>query len=335
MNKLAPRILSLGYQVPANVRTNCDSIFDWLKAHPRPRDPFYGFDQRRVLGEGEDLMTIMIPASLKAINAAKLHPADIDILLGCGSVSPYGDPNELCRLHQQLHLPSRAWTVPLNNEFSNFNAGLLLADSLIRAGRARNVLVTVGGNWSRHVDYHTVQAVSAADGAGSAVVGLMNHSGWEVIDHETITRSEYFGTMYMEGDRYPQLSRCDGHSWLWSDPYFHITFAGFQGLEEFGVKEPPAAVKTLLSRNNLCSNEVTLIAHQATQKLLDAWKEAIRPAKMIHTIKKFANMTVANLPVNFAWAAENNEIAQENLVLLGLGPDMHANALLLRQTASV
>ena len=40
-------------------------------------------------------------------------------------------------------------------------ADQLLADAMIRAGRVRTALVVVGTNWTRHVDYHTPQAISA------------------------------------------------------------------------------------------------------------------------------------------------------------------------------
>ena len=167
-----PRLIGLGYSVPPTRRTNDDPIFDWLKAHvPPDKNPFQGYKTRAVLAPGEDLMTIMVPAALNALEDAKLRPSDIDLLLGYASISPYATPNALSLLHRQLGLPERTWVVPLNNEFSNFNAGLVMADALIRAGRARNILIVVGGNWTRHVDYHTVQSISAADGAGAAVVG--------------------------------------------------------------------------------------------------------------------------------------------------------------------
>src|SRR6185295_14833489 len=140
-----PRIIGLGYSVPPNLRTNDDPIFDWLKAHiPAGSNPFQGYVTRVVLGPGEDLMTIMLPAAVNALQDAGLRPSDVDMLIGYASVSPYANPNELSHLHQLLGLPQRTYVVPLNNEFSNFNAGLLMADALIRAGRARNILVVVG-----------------------------------------------------------------------------------------------------------------------------------------------------------------------------------------------
>jgi 3-oxoacyl-[acyl-carrier-protein] synthase-3 len=331
-----PRILGVGYAVPPSLRTNDDPIFEWLKAHiPAGSNPFQGYETRVVLAPGEDLMTLMVPAALNALQDAKVSPSDIEMVLGYASVSPYANPNELSHLHQMLHLPQGAYVVPLNNEFSNFNAGLLFADALVRAGRAKTVLVVVGGNWTQHVSYHTVQSVSAADGAGAAVIGLSSDSTkWQVVDQQTIMDTSYFGSMYMQGQRYPQQPAKDGHEWLWSEPFFQITAEGLQGFGEFGGKIAPTAVIGLLARHHISASAVTLIAHQASSVLFEMWQQVLQPAQMIETIAQFANMTVANIPVNLAWSAANHPITQDNLVLLALSPDMHANALLLKRTPS-
>jgi len=328
-----PRLTGVGYFVPPGRRTNDDPIFDWLKQHvPAAGNPFQGYNTRAVLGAGEDLMTMMVPAALAALTNARIAPADIDVLLGVASVSPYATPNELARLHQMLGLPERTYVVPINSEFSNFNACLLMADALVRAGRARHVLVVVGGNWTRHVDYHTVQAVSAADGAGAAVVGWsQDPSQWQVIDQETVTMTSYFGSMFMQGQAYEQTPPRDGHQQLWSDPFFQITAQGMHGFGAFGGDLAPTAITALLARHNLPASSVTLIAHQASSVLIDLWRTRIQPAQIIETIANFANMTVASIPVNLAWSATNDPITQNNLVLFALAPDMHANAVLLQR----
>lgn len=333
MNDPQPRLLGLGYAVPPTLRTNDDPIFDWLKAHiPAGSNPFQGYQTRVVLAPGEDLLTLMVPAALDALLDAGLAPADIDMVLGFGSVSAFTTPNVLSHLHQMLQLPASAYVVPLNNEFSNFNAGLLFADALIRAGRAQRILVVVAGNWTRHVDYHTVQSVSAADGAGAAVVGLSSNAAqWEVVDQQTIMDTSYFGSMYMQGQRYQQCPPKDGHEWLNSEPFFQITAEGMHGFGEFGGAIAPTAVTALLARHDIPASAVTLIAHQASTVLFDMWRTVIQPAQMIETIACFANMTVANIPVNLAWSVANDPITQNNLVLLALSPDMHANALLLQR----
>lgn len=331
-----PRILGLGYFVPSNLRTNDDPIFDWihgyLEKNPGISNPFQGYNTRVVLGPGEDLMTMMAPAAMNALQAANLRPSDIDMLLGYASVSPYANPNELSHLHQMLDMPQSTYVVPLNNEFSNFNAGLLFADALIKAGRAKNILVVVGGNWTQHVDYHTMQSVSAADGAGAAVVGVSDDPTlWQVVDQNTVTVTSYFGSMFMQGQRYQQVPPKDGYQALWSDSFFQITAKGMKGFGQFGGVIAPTAVTQVLARNKIAAKSWTLIAHQASSVLFDMWQSQLQPEQMIQTIANFANMTVANIPVNLAWSVANQPISQSSLVLFALSPDMHANALLLQR----
>jgi 3-oxoacyl-[acyl-carrier-protein] synthase III len=335
MPAAAPRIIGLGYAVPMGRRGNDDPIFDWLRAHvPATSNPFQGYQTRAVLTPGEDLMTIMVPAALNAMADAGVQPSDIDVLLGHASVSAYANPNELSQLHRLLDLPERTYVIPLNCEFSNFNAGLLLGDALVRAGRARTILIVVGGDWTRHMDYHTVQAISAADGAGAAVMTPSSDpSRWQVIDQNTVTMTSYFGSMFMQGQPYAQMPPRDGRQRLWSDAFFQITTEGMDGFRTFGGMVAPTAVTGLLERHDIPASSVSLIAHQASSVLFQLWQSQLQPAQLISTIAEFGNMTVANIPVNLAWSVEHDPITQDNLVLFALAPDMHANAVLLRRDA--
>ena len=315
-------ILGTGYAVPANVRKNDDPIFDWLRAHPPPgQDLFKGYDERRVLAAGESLIDIMVPAALRALDAAAVARHDIDLVLGDASVSDYIMPNALAHLHAVLDLPPHAWILPINNEFSNFNAGLVIASSLIDAGRAHRALIVCGSNWTRFVDYHTAPAVSAADGAGAAVVGPGR--GFAVVDYETRSETSYYGTMYMQ----PDVARPDAYT----APCYHITEAGQQGFVEFGEKQPIAVTLRLLERHGLKGSDIALISHQASSVLGDLWAAGIQPAQYLHSLGQFANMTVANLPVNLAYFED--KIEKQHLVLLGIGPEMHTHALLLHRHA--
>ena len=118
------------------------------------------------------MLDILLPAARMAIDDAGLEARQIDMVIGCVSPSTFILPSDLFALTQRLQLPETTLTIPLGNDFNNFNVGVALADALVRAGRARNILVAVGGGWTRVMNYRTPQAVSAADGAAAAVVGV-------------------------------------------------------------------------------------------------------------------------------------------------------------------
>ena len=330
MAEKLPRLTGLGFSVPANVRTNNDPIFNYLKAHGGGDGLFQGYNQRRVLAPAEDLMTMMLPASQNALSDAGLEASDIDLLVGMGSISPYATPNELCLLHKLLGLDERCPVVPLNREFSGFNFGVLMADALIRAGRAKNALVVVGTNWTRHVSYETPESISAGDGAGAAVVSLSSDgSRWTLLDDFSITQTKFYGTMFMQGDPVNAIPPQTGP--LFTESYFHITPAGIETYKEFGIVTAPSAILKVLQRNGLTGADVAMTAHQSSSVLLDAWVKTVQPAQLLSTITTFANMTGATIPVNLAWAPGSDPVTPNYLVCLGLGPEAHADAMLLKR----
>ncbi len=329
MNDSTPRLLGTGFAVPTTVRTNDDPVFDWLKANnPAGMALFTGYDERRVLAPGEDLMTIMLPAAQSALQNAGITVADVDLLLGSGSVSEYESPNELVRLAALLGVRADCWTVPMHNPFTNFNAALVFADSMIRAGRACHVLICIGGNWTRHVDYHTPQAISAADGAGAAVVGLGGTGAhYELVDFATLNDFSYYGSMYMSGTPI----EVTGQPPLWTNPVFQITQSGIEGFKTFGETQPPLAALNLMKKHGVTGAEMAMVSHQASSVLLEQWQAALNPAEYFNTIAEFANLALANVALNLACGLQRQEITMNWLLLLGIGPDMHASAVLLRR----
>jgi 3-oxoacyl-[acyl-carrier-protein] synthase-3 len=326
-------IVGVGYALPASIRTNDDPIFAWLTQHaPQGANLFQGYRERRVLAPAETLMDIMTPAALRALDDAGLTGAAIDALIGYGSVSQYLVPNALAQLHHELDLPCTTWVLPINNEYSNFSAGLLLAHALVRANQAANVLVVCGGNWTRYVDYHTPPSISAGDGAGAAVVGrTADRSRFTLVDAEIETRSEYYGVMFMQPDMLPSVDPpgAGGVAPAYTQPLFHITPAGQEVFRTFGEQAPGELVNRLLARNGLSGSDITLISHQTSSVLNDAWAKAIEPAQYLASLDTFGNMTLAAVPVNLAFFYD--QIERDHLVLLGMGADIHASALLLRR----
>ncbi len=340
MSAFVPRILGTGHSVPGKIRLNDDPIFDWLKEHdPHGSELFAGYEKRHVLSDGEKMIDIMLPAAQLALDNAGIKAEQIDILLGEGSIGDYRTPNTISELHQRLGLPSRSWPLPLQNHFSQFNASLMFADALIRAGRANYILIALADNWTRYVDYKTPQSISAADGAAACVVGPSDNAAkWTFVDQITIADTSYYGSMYMAGDlekggfsdARAQFSGLEPGDY--THAYFHITEKGIQGFTDFGVNKSPEAVAELLKRNRVAAKDICLLTHQASTKLMEHWNEVIQPGTYIQTIKDYANIVQCSVLLNLSWGTQNApDFTQDWLVVLCLGPDMHANAMLLRR----
>lgn len=342
MNK-TPRIIGSGWHVPKEIRKNNDPIFNWLREnHPNGKKKYFaGYENRHVLTGDEALIDIMLPAAIMALKKANKRPEDIDYLIGIGSISKYIMPNMLSEVHKRLGLPESTWVIPVTNDYSNFGSSLIFADSLIRSNRAKNILICLGGNWTKNVNYHTGQAISAGDGAGAAVMSNSDDtSNWYVADQCTVTDTTYFGSMYTNGlpvTVNPPVTMNGAnevyYKELFSPHFFQITKKGLDGFKEFGAIKALSAVTKLLKKNNLSTEDISFMPQQTSQYLIDHWCENLKPpvAQVLSTIKLFANATVATPALNFAYFEEKGTIEKNNMVIMSLGVDMHCNALLLKR----
>jgi 3-oxoacyl-[acyl-carrier-protein] synthase-3 len=325
MSATPPAVVGTGFAVPEQVRTNDDPIFDWLREHA-PGGPalFTGYVERRVLGPGETVTWLMVEAARAALQAAGAEPDAVDVLLGYGSVAEYISPNTLAQVHAELGLPAAVPALPFADDFTNFNSALVAADALIRAGSVRTALIVCGDNWTRYVDYHTPQSISAGDGAGAAVVApATNTTQFSLVDREHVTASQDYGAMFMAADAVGAA---------WSAPYIHITPQGMQDFVSFGIGQAPKLVSTLIERNGLQPSEVTLICHQASGTLIASWQKSLGAVTILDTLADYANVVLAAIPVTLA--ARGAEIATDHLILLGLGVQLQASALLLARQPS-
>jgi 3-oxoacyl-[acyl-carrier-protein] synthase-3 len=339
MTQLSIGILGSGYSVPDRVRFDDDPIFDWVRAHtPLYASLFKGYRERRSLGALEALVDLMVRAGASAVKDAGVEPRQIDALYGSASVGRYTIPNDLFQLHQKLGLRADAPVIPIQDEFTNFMTSLAAATDAIAAGRIEHALIACGCNWTQHVDYHEAVSVGIGDGAGAVVVGRLTTSAqFALVDTMAQTNSELFGIMGVApralgtspGDAPPEGAGEKGYT----RPLFYMAQGADKVFTTWGYSEPPALVERMLDKHGLRSGEITLITHQASETLLEAWRARLGPRQLLTTMKEFGNMTLASIPVTLS--SRYGEIASDHLVLLGLGHGIHATAALLRREAGL
>jgi 3-oxoacyl-[acyl-carrier-protein] synthase-3 len=329
-------ITGVGFAVPRTVRKNDDPIFDWIHSNePDYAALFKGFEERRVLAADETIVDLMATATRAALADAGLVTEDIDLLIGIASVSDFVTPNALVQVHRELGLPPRCQVLPIGTEFTTFNDSIVLAEAMIRTGRGiRNALIICGCNWTWHVSYHEATAIGAADGAGAAVIGVTaRKDSFSFVDVVTETQTNFYGAMRMAGRSVKIISPPPPYpAEAYTTPLMYFGGEAAKSFNEFGEKAPPEIVHRLLKRNGVNPDEITIISHQTSSVLIDAWNAAIKPRQYLTTLKTFANMTVASVPVTLA--ARYDEIECDHLVLLTLGMQQQASAVLLRRQRS-
>ncbi|TSC26059.1 3-oxoacyl-[acyl-carrier-protein] synthase III C-terminal domain-containing protein [Corallococcus sp. Z5C101001] len=313
-------LLGVGAAVPGTVRGNEDPLFEPLRRAAGSGGEhalFYGNRERRVLGPGESLASLTARAGAAALQDAGLTASDVQRLYGYVSVSEFIAPNALYAVHRELGLGQGALVVPVQADFANFLMGVVLAWEALRAGSIQHALVAVGSAWTRNVDYTQGHAIGIGDGAGAVVVGAGERL--TLVDWGADTFSDEYGAMMM-GPR-PE-------SGLAHPTYGIAPTSGVQAFLNSGMNGPPRLVERLLHKHGVAREDVTLISHQATRKLMDHWAKEIRPREYLDTFEDFGNMVHASIPVTLA--RFHRELRTKYLVMVGLGIGAHQMALLVR-----
>jgi 3-oxoacyl-[acyl-carrier-protein] synthase-3 len=319
-------ILGQGHALPDHIRTNDDPIFDWLKKHePSGSDIFTGLKYRRVLAHANDVVGIMAKSCKTALDMAKVPLDQVDLLLGSATVSEYYAPNALAAVHRELGLPNRCRILALNTDESNFIDGMKVANDMVTCGTARHALVACGNNWTHHMDYHEPVSLAASDGAGAAVLGWTDDATrFSLLDWDNDTQTQYYTALRMAQRPSPH------HRDLFTKPLMKLDDkTGENAVKTFGFKMPGVVVNRLLARHGLTGQDITLVAHQTSKAVFDAWNAAIQPAHYLNTIEELGDMVASSVPVNFARSFD--EIKTRYVVMLGIGMEMHAVALLYQR----
>ncbi|MUG91043.1 3-oxoacyl-ACP synthase [Scytonema sp. UIC 10036] len=157
--------------VPDNSTSNNNEDIWSQEVAPYMSDPFRGTVERRVVSPDETSLTLEYRAAVDALEAAKLSPDDIDLMLVTSLFPEQVTPGNAAFLAGKLGLKGAAWNI--ESTCTSALVSLQTACSLVRTGEYRNVLVVVSTTYSRYTDENDTLAFLSGDGAGAFVVGAL------------------------------------------------------------------------------------------------------------------------------------------------------------------
>jgi 3-oxoacyl-[acyl-carrier-protein] synthase III len=318
-------LLGLGHALPETKRTNADPIFKQARLGAvangvSEAQLFTGVIERRVVQSGETAEALTVNAARAAIAAAGVDANKIDRVYGCVSPSTYLVPNGLFEVHRQLGLRSDALVLPITTEFTTFVLGCAMAKEAIASGACEHVLVASGGAWSQNMDYGNPHAWSIGDAACAAVLGPAQRFLW--VDHAVVTHSDAVDSMTL---RPRSVETEHGVS---TKATYQIAPDGIRVFLELGMTEPPRLLNALMHKHGVAAEELTLVSHQASGRLMDSWAEQIRPAAYLSSLAELGNMTLATVGVNLS--RERDKITTGYVGCIALGAGQHFAVSLIK-----
>lgn len=331
MKTYKAKVLGTGRYLPKRIMTNHDlskmveTNHEWIMERT-------GISERRICTtEGGEFPTDMAyHATQEALKSANLQPNDIDCIL-FGSVTP--DmllPNSACLLQVKLGITNNCAALDIAAACSGFVYGFNMANSFIKTGLFKNVLVIGSEMLSRRVDWTDRKTcILFGDGCGVAILGRTEGGDSDVLS--SVLSADGTGQDFFKqipGGSVKPLTK----EILESGDYF----MQMQGQEMFKV-----AVRTLADNGMRAIEEAGItkeqvnwvVPHQANIRILEATQKRLDMPmeKFIINIDKYGNTSAATVPIAFDEAVRDGRIKRGDYVLFdAFGAGLTAGATVIR-----
>lgn len=319
------RIVGTGGHLPDRVLSNADleKMVDTSDQWIRERT---GIVKRHIAADGENTCDLAEPAARRALEAAGIETADLDLIVVATTTPDKVFPSTACLLQQRLGNHGCP-AFDIQAVCTGFIYALGVADKFIRAGSARNALVVGAETLSRIVDWSDRgTCILFGDGAGAVVLQASDEPG--ILSSHLHADGAYAELLHVPGG----ISRGFEPTIDGDDP----RFIKMKGNEVFKV-----AVNTLgrivdetLAANRLKKSDIDwLVPHQANIRIIKATarKLGLPMDKVVVTVDEHGNTSAASVPLALDVAVRDGRIKRgETLLLEAFGGGFTWGSILLQ-----
>jgi 3-oxoacyl-[acyl-carrier-protein] synthase-3 len=272
-----------------------------------------GIVTRMRASQDRSLMDMAVEASNEAIQKAGIKPSEIEAVIFSTITHPYQTPSAASLLAELVGAnPAPAFDI--SAACAGYCYGIAQADSLVRSGTAKYVLVVGGEKLSDFVD-PTDRSISflLGDGAGAAIVGPSDSPGisksvwgsdgskWEAVGMTGSLLDFRDGT-----GSWPTLVQEGQSVFRWA--VWEMVKVAKQALEVAGVKPEELAA---------------LVTHQANERIIDEMaKQLALPESVVvaRDIVTTGNTSAASIPLAMHALMKEGRIKSGDLALqIGFG----------------
>lgn len=265
-----------------------------------------GIRERRIAAEGVRTSDLAVEAATRALEAAGLVAADIDLVIVATATPDQTFPATATTVQARLGMTHGA-AFDVAAVCSGFIYALTVADALLKAGPATRALVIGAELFSRILDWDDrATAVLFGDGAGAVI--LEARAGSE--------RGILAARIHSDG-RHNQLLFVDGGPGSTGT----VGKLRMKGREVFrhAVQNLAAVMAETLAAAGLETSDIDwVIPHQANARILEATarKLSLPMHKVVMTVAGHANTSAASVPLALDAAVRDGRVQRGDILLL-------------------
>ena len=303
-------VCGVGSYLPEKVLTNDDlaamveTSNEWIVQRT-------GIRERHIAAEGELTSDLATAAARRALDAAGLQPADIDLIVLGTSTPDNTFPATAVAVQNNLGM-RHGVAFDLQAVCTGFVFALSTADAMLRAGApGRRALVIGAESFSRILDWtDRTTCVLFGDGAGAIVLEARDGTG-ALSDRGVLTShlrsdGQHKEKLYVDGG--PASTGTVGH-------------VRMEGREVFkhAVGMITDVIHAAFEATETGPQDIDwFVPHQANQRIIDASakKLGIPEEKVVSTVERHGNTSAASIPLALDEAVRDGRIKQGDLVML-------------------
>jgi len=298
------KILGCGAYLPQHVVSNAelslsiDTNDEWIRSRT-------GILQRHIAGDGECTSHLAFKASQNAIKDAGIEASSIDLIIICTTTPDNSFPSTASKLQGYLGL-NNIPSFDLQAVCSGFIYGLHVADSLIKTGRYKTILIVGAEKMSSLLDWQDrTTCILFGDGAGAVILQHSDDNSG-IIDSNIYSDGRYYDILYTDGG-----VSTNGKSGV-------IKMEG-RAVFKHAVEKMSESSEEILRNNNFTIHDVDyLIPHQANIRIIDAVVERLKinPNKVVKTVAEHANCSAASIPLALSSLKSYDTFKKGDILLL-------------------
>ena len=303
------RIAGTGSYLPEKVLTNADlekmveTNDEWIVSRS-------GIRERHIAAEGETTGDLAFHAATRALEAAGLAAADIELIV-LGTTTPdLIFPSTACLLQHRLGA-NGCPAFDVNAACSGFVYALSVADQFIRTGQVKNALVVGAETLSRMVDWSDRgTCVLFGDGAGAVVLKADAEAG--------IISTHLHADGGKKALLYNPVGVSVGFDAELPNCGVKVMMAG-SDVFKYAVKALDSVVDETLAANGLDKSDLDwLIPHQANLRIIEATARRLQMPmeRVIVTVDRTGNTSAGSVPLALDEAVRSGRVQRGQLLLL-------------------
>jgi 3-oxoacyl-[acyl-carrier-protein] synthase III len=282
----------------AELAARVDTSDEWITERT-------GIKFRHIAEPDETTSTLATDASRKALDAAGMVAADIDLIIVATATPDQTFPASATLVQHALGCNGGV-AFDVAAVCSGFLYAFSVAESMIRAGSAKNALVIGSETFSRILDWEDrATCVLFGDGAGAVVL-----SG------EVGTRGALATRLHADG-QHNQLLYVDGGPST-TGTVGKLRMKGREVFRHAVTNLANVMTETLAAADIEAGDVDWVVPHQANARIIDATakKLGLDPNKVVLTVDQHANTSAASVPLALDVAVRDGRIKQNDIVVL-------------------